>query len=319
MAEHSSFFNSENGDRVYTAADFANYFASFISNGVVSGGAFLRVSRTVGMSFRLSAGRAFINGYFYENRIVPFDMTLQPASATLPRIDRIVLRLDLRQEGRRIAAAVKTGIPAAAPVAPTLQRDSQIWELGLADIRVNAGTLEVLASNVTDLRLSPELCGIVTGVLDQPDFSEAFDRYLASYEEITGHMRTEWDGFSRSFDEFMKSSGATLAGLREEWSKFSDAYNGWFAQIKAELFTQKSTDFYDWSRRAGYDMVITFIDDGSIDERIVNRLNQSVLAFKTTVFHPDKSISESLTFNEPEIFVTKTTTFSGNVITESYT
>jgi len=165
MAEHSSFFNSKHGDRVYTASDFANYFASFIRNGVIFGGAFLRVSRTVAMNLRVSPGRAFINGYFYENRDIPLDMTLRPAEANLPRIDRIVLRLDLRQEGRSITTAIKTGAAAANPIAQALQRDSEIWELGLADIRVNAGVIELLGSNIVDIRSDPNICGIITNVI----------------------------------------------------------------------------------------------------------------------------------------------------------
>ena len=167
MAEYSSFFNSEQGDRVYSAADFANYFASFIRNGVITGTHFLRVMRTVGMGIRISAGRAFINGYFYELRSgVPLDMTLAPSHATLSRIDRVVLRLDLRPSGRRIAAAVRTGVSAANPVAPVLQRDSQVWEIGLADVRINPGMTDLLGSNITDIRDDPNLCGIITRIID---------------------------------------------------------------------------------------------------------------------------------------------------------
>ncbi|MCL2874249.1 MAG: hypothetical protein FWE29_04875 [Defluviitaleaceae bacterium] len=311
MAEYSSFFNSELGDRVYTASDFANYFASFIGNGVMFGGNFLSVSRTFGMNIQVLPGKAFVNGYYYENRDFPKVLTLRPADSLLPRVDRVVLRLDLRQEERKITAAVKTGIAAANPTAPMLQRDNEIWELGIADIRTNAGDFEIFASNIVDLRLSPELCGIVTGIIEQPDFSEAFARYLALYDEITGRMNS-------NFDDFMLSRTDDLARFTADWSKFEMAYSGWFNQIKAELFTQGNTNFDDWSRRSGYDMITTFLDDGSIDARIVNRFNSSVLAIKTTVFNTDGSISETLEFNEPKIFITKTTIFSGNIITESY-
>ena len=166
MAEHSLFFNSEFGDRVYTASDFANYFSTFIRNGVMLGGAFLRISRTIGLGVRLSQGKAFINGYLYDNRDAAKDMTLQSAHPSLPRIDRIVLRLDLRQEGRAITAAVKTGVAASAPIAPVLQRDNEIWEIGIADIRVNAGVSELLSSNITDIRADTNICGIITRIID---------------------------------------------------------------------------------------------------------------------------------------------------------
>ena len=61
--EKSSFFNSVSHDRTYKAEDWAEYFASFIGNGVFpvpSTG--LQVVANDGMKLNVKTGKAWING-----------------------------------------------------------------------------------------------------------------------------------------------------------------------------------------------------------------------------------------------------------------
>ena len=93
--EKSSFFNSVSGDRKYKAEDWASYFGSFIGNGVFpvpSTG--LQVVAGSGMQVTVKAGKAWINGYFYNNTS-DLSLTLATADGVLNRIDRIVVRWDL--------------------------------------------------------------------------------------------------------------------------------------------------------------------------------------------------------------------------------
>ncbi len=298
MSESSMFFNSFEGDRAYTAAEFVSYFASFIGNGVFWGGNALKVNVYNGMDVQVLVGRGFINGYYYKNEGAAKVLTISPAHAALPRIDRVVLQLDLTQAGRRISAVVKTGEAKQTPVAPALQRDNAFWELGLADIRVNAGTKVISQSNITDLRLDAGLCGVVAALINQPDLTAIFNQYQAKYAEVCSH----WDTY---FDQ-----------TKVQWQDMKQLYEGWFNQVKAELYAQASTDFDDWSRRSGYNMVTTFFADGHIEEKIINRFNQSVLATRTTYFFT-QSIGETIYFTDANLQVTKISSFSGNTITET--
>ena len=134
MAEKSRFFNSIDGDRAYSATDWAEYFASFIGNGVFGSPATnLLVSPGNGMSVSIAAGLAWINGYFYVNNAA-FTLALSTADGSLPRIDRVVIRWSLAN--RAITAAVKTGTAASSPSAPTLTRDSSVYELAIADVYI---------------------------------------------------------------------------------------------------------------------------------------------------------------------------------------
>jgi hypothetical protein len=178
--EKSSFFNSINGDRKYLASDFAVYFAKFIGNGVFPNPSNnLQVMSNGDMTVTVKAGAGWINGYMYLNDsdlILPIDV----ADGVLNRIDRIVLRMDTA--GRAINSIVKKGTFASSPVAPTLQRDADGYELGLADIYVAAGATQITQANITDLRLDNNFCGIVHGTVDQIDLTTLFNQYTVGFQ-----------------------------------------------------------------------------------------------------------------------------------------
>ncbi|NFD96355.1 phage tail protein [Clostridium botulinum] len=187
--EKSFVFNSINGDRRYKAEDFASYFASFIGDGVFPNPSTgLQVIDNNDMSVAVQAGKGWIKGYFYQNTD-DFILKVDVADSLLNRIDRVVLRLDYNK--RAVNLFIKKGTFASSPVAPLLQRDADIYELGLADIYVRAGVISIIQSNITDLRLNKELCGIVHGTIDQVDTTTIFNQYLEWYKNITGKTEQE--------------------------------------------------------------------------------------------------------------------------------
>ncbi|MGK4152055.1 hypothetical protein AB0X74_05155 [Kurthia gibsonii] len=181
MAIRSSFFNSVNGDRRYLAYNFAEYFASFIGNGVFANpsNAF-QVYEKENMIVNVKAGKAWINGYIAVND-GDYNLTITNADGVLNRIDRIVLRLDFNV--RAINIAVKKGAFASTPVAPTLQRDAEVYELVLADVYVGKGITRITQSNITDQRMNKALCGVVKGTVDQIDTTDLFNQYGSAFQE----------------------------------------------------------------------------------------------------------------------------------------
>ena len=184
--EKSSFFNSVSGDRVYRAEEWAEYFASFIGNGVFPvPSTSLQVVAGSGMAVAVKTGKAWINGYFYYNTS-DLPVTLATADGVLNRIDRIVVRWDLTE--RKISVAVKSSAPATSPVAPALQRDADAYELCLADVLVGAGVTAISQANITDRRLDGSLCGVVAGVVDQIDtdaFNAQLEAWFADYKKMS--------------------------------------------------------------------------------------------------------------------------------------
>lgn len=198
--EKSSFFNSVSHDRRYSAEDWAAYFASFISNGVFAKPSnSLQVMVSAGMKITIKAGSGFINGYYYRNT-TDLTKTLSVADGVYNRIDRIVLRWSLTD--RNITINVLKGTVAAAPKAPALTRNAEVYELALADIYIGAGITAVTQSNITDRRANSSLCGFVTGVVDQFDFSTLTAQFEAFFAEYRAQIVADYNSFNAAMDQF---------------------------------------------------------------------------------------------------------------------
>ena len=157
MAFKSGFFNSVDGDRLYNADDLSQFYYGLISNGVIADPiTALSVSPGTGMKVSVAAGRAMVNCKYFVNTEA-YELTLQAADDTNPRIDRVVLKFD--NLNREITIAVKTGTPAALPSAPSLIRTANVYELSLASIAVAAEATAVTSAMITDERTNPAVCG----------------------------------------------------------------------------------------------------------------------------------------------------------------
>lgn len=178
--QKSSFFDSVNGDRKYSAKEMALYFSSFIGNGIFPNPAStLQVLSKDGMQITVKSGKAWINGYFYMNTD-DLTLTLDHADGVLKRKDRVVLRWSLSE--RSIELAIRKGVYSSSPVSPDIQRDHDVYELALCDILVTTGALDIKQSDITDLRYGP-LCGIVSGTVTQIDTMGLFAQYDAIFYE----------------------------------------------------------------------------------------------------------------------------------------
>lgn len=182
------FFNDGPGDpRAYQAADFADYFGSVLSTG------FLHTDSVPGMAVsvvagtlntKVSAGKAIMRGHLYENT-AELTLTHSIPEPTLDRIDRVVLRLDLRNSERNIKLRVKEGVAASTPDAPTLQRDNFIYEISLARVLVRKNTVQLLASDLVDERLNEAVGGLVHSLISIPtaQFQAQWDAFMAGIED----------------------------------------------------------------------------------------------------------------------------------------
>ena len=196
----SGFFNSINGDRKYDASRFAEYFASFIGNGVFPNPSNnLQVLSNDDMTVTVKAGRAWINGYILIND-GDYVLQLDPTDGVLNRIDRVVARYDV--EDREMRIEVKKGTFASSPVPSDLQRDVDAYELALADIYVGAGVVSIAQGNITDLRNDKDLCGRVNSLIagDVQSIAEALAAHLSEIatQENLGHVKVDGETITAS-------------------------------------------------------------------------------------------------------------------------
>lgn len=180
MAITSGFFNSENGDRKYNAAQIGRYLQYIVGNGVfpyVSTS--LQVLANDGMTVEVQPGRAMMD-YHYMDNDAPITLTLA-AGGSQDRIDAIVMYVDMTE--RACGIIIKEGTPAAAPVAPAMTRTDVRKEYMLAKVRVTKLSSSLTQSSITDTRADSTVCGWVTGLIKQVDTATLFLQWQTAYEE----------------------------------------------------------------------------------------------------------------------------------------
>jgi len=227
--QKSSFFNSINGDKKYKAEEWAEYFASFIGNGIFPNPSTnLMVQASVDMTIAVKAGKAWINGYFFNNT-TDISVQIDTADGVLKRIDRLVVRWSLTN--RSVSIAVKKGTNASSPTPPVLQRDADIYELALADIAVNNGAVQITQANITDRRLSSELCGYVTQTVQTIDTSQ-----------LAAQLETWFNQYQTMSNEEFLQLKSYMESLKIQGGQEFVALQAWFLDYK----TQANSDFTTW-------------------------------------------------------------------------
>lgn len=147
-------------DRAANAENLAAYLAGFFSDGVImQANTALQVAVDSGMKLQILAGTGNIKGKTILNTTAA-SITIEAASATLKRIDRVIFRLD--ENNRLMEFDVLKGTAASSPTAPALTRSGGIYEMCLAEVLVPAGATSILASYITDTRSDSDKCGIAS-------------------------------------------------------------------------------------------------------------------------------------------------------------
>lgn len=188
MAEFGGFFNSVNGDRKYKAEDFANYFKTFIGNGINPSTDNLRVVKVSNSQVKILPGSACINGYLYLNTT---ELTKQITTG-VTRVDRVVLRLDIVNRALNIVI-----LHGSTSSPPNLTRNNSVHELSLAKITIKNDTVAI-----EDERGQTSLCGYMT-FLGKDDLQSMWDLF----NEQWGNQKAIWQ------DWFTNMQGQSIRGI----------------------------------------------------------------------------------------------------------
>jgi hypothetical protein len=225
MTTRSRFFDSTAGDRVYNADAMAEVVYALTGDGVVDNrGVEMAVSEDspASMNVHVGLGAIFVRGRFLEVYGASEELAVGAAHATLPRIDRVVVRRDLA--ARTMTLAVKAGTAAGSPTPPALtQVDAGVWEVSLAQVAVAAAATSIVNANITDERgvraQSPSLAGELLGATGHRhegiDGSGRAVRYtdLTSRAHAIGgadHTGTLANDHARAHDHSVAADGTTL-------------------------------------------------------------------------------------------------------------
>lgn len=172
--EKSGFYD---GGTLYGQDEFNRYFDNIYRSGVSlddTGSMTLAVTGGTG-AVSVAAGFAILRGFWYNNDSAK-GITV-PTPSTLPRIDRVVLRLTITTKS--ITAVLKQGTEASSPQPPALQRDSNVYELSLAQVRVTSAG----AITVTDERPVESVCGAIR------------PKNLTEYNDMIQTFQAQWQAW----------------------------------------------------------------------------------------------------------------------------
>jgi hypothetical protein len=183
MAWTSGFFNSVGGDRVYNADQMSELFTGLITNGVYeSVKNKLAVEPNSGMTIQINTGRGWFNGRWVDNNSA-YLYTLEGSDVLLNRYCAVCVRVDLSETSRKAEPYFKYSEFATTPVKPEMERTGSIYEYCLAYIYIKANATTISAADIEDTRGNTELCGWVTGLIDQVNTSTLWTQWDAQFHE----------------------------------------------------------------------------------------------------------------------------------------
>ena len=202
-------------DREYDSNDLTGYLRLFFSDGVfMEPSTALQVLATgTGLAVNVQKGAALIRGCSIETDAA-VGFSLSTAHASLPRIDRIVVRWNLSE--RLMEFAVKQGTPAASPTAPALSSTESVHELSLARIYVAAGASSLRQTNITDERLDTTVCGAVVAAVQHVDTTAIFNQYQQALDDFLRNSAdsiTAYCLYQEYVQETTSSAGQTVVAI----------------------------------------------------------------------------------------------------------
>ena len=112
------------------------------------------------------------------------NLPIEPADSSLNRIDRIIVEWKTTNYTDYPEVKVLKGNFATNPSAPALTNNSTVRQISLARVRIAAGTTAITASMITDERLNPSVCGLVTESvsIDTTTMNNQFEALLKSIQ-----------------------------------------------------------------------------------------------------------------------------------------
>jgi hypothetical protein len=191
IAEDAELFHLTRTSGVYANNSF-DYSASGADNTIVVG-----------------SGVAWIKNGEFSGKVVaqkePVSLDLGLPDSVYPRIDAVVIQFDANKNSTEVV--VKRGTAASAPIPPEVFRTESLYELHLYHIRREPGAAVVPVSNITDLRLEPNYCGLMADSVTQIDTEKISSQVTALINELQQEIQSVKD---ETF--YLPRSGGSMSG-----------------------------------------------------------------------------------------------------------
>lgn len=167
-AESVAIYNSTRSTGIYAGDDFAATVTGADNTITIGAGlAWMKLSKFNGVAVAMKEQTAL-------------DMGLPDAN--YPRIDAVVLQFDANKNSTELIA--KKGTAASSPKAPEVTRTEAVHEIHLYRVRREPSATAIVASKVTDLRLSAAYCGLMADAVTKVDTTAINNQAMGLIEEL---------------------------------------------------------------------------------------------------------------------------------------
>ena len=221
MAEIKSFPNNQD---VYVGAEWVMKWLHGRTSGVF--GAEKNLAMTViqdSMSIQISDGVGWLSNENGDGIVFWNDseqtngskltLTHDVADGVLDRIDRIVVTWKTTNYVALPTISVLKGTASSEPVPPALTNNNIQRQISLAKVYIPAGTVSLLASMVTDERLDPSVCGIVTETV-KIDTSTIYDRVNKALTDVDNQSKAVLDAIQKELADLEAGTAVELKKLQ---------------------------------------------------------------------------------------------------------
>ena len=221
MAEIKSFPNNQD---VYVGAEWVMKWLHGRTSGVF--GAEGNLAMTVvqdSMSIQISDGVGWLSNENGDGIVFWNDseqtngnkltLTHDVADGVLDRIDRIVVTWETTNYVALPTISVLKGTASSKPAPPALTNNNIKRQISLAKVHIPAGTVSLLASMVTDERLDPSVCGIVTETV-KIDTSTIYDRVNKALTDVDNQSKAVLDAIQKELADLEAGTAVELKKLQ---------------------------------------------------------------------------------------------------------
>ncbi|MGL4358751.1 MAG: hypothetical protein ACRCSY_08685, partial [Cetobacterium sp.] len=229
-------------DNTYYSAEAEQLYNSNRTNGVFGRDDELITRFKSGMVVTVSTGRAWfhldqLKGFVFGS-FTPVDLTIAIGDSSLNRIDRIIIRYDIVKNTTSLQ--VLKGTAAANPTPPPIVRNTTTYyDLCIAEVRVNAGTITLNQSMITDKRLDESVCGIVKDGIESIPTQALQSQWESWFNTLTTKGESDWNNwyntntvmFGRQFTDWFLSNTGT----------WTTQFNDWFQNLQNQLNSNQAT------------------------------------------------------------------------------
>lgn len=205
MTVSSGFFNSKNGDRKYDALKVGELFDGLINDGVYETIYNQFHVRTYDNKRTLSVdtGRGWFHHTWVKNDRMKL-YSLADSKSTYPRIDAVVIEVNLNHPVREDSIKVITGTESVTPERPSLVKGDGIYQYPLAYITVpglsSSGQSNVTTSHITNM-VGTSSCPFVTGVVKVMNIDMLVEQWGSQWKDMLNKWYID---YALEFNEWAK-------------------------------------------------------------------------------------------------------------------